>query len=315
VGLDAYVADIIESIEAVRKISGSERVHVLAVCAGGQLGTIALANLAAQGRDDAIASLSLLVCVLDYAAADLPQSLMSPEATETALKPIRSKGYMDGRDLTLALAWLRPIDAVWYPWVHRYLMAEDMPKLDMFHWSEDVSNLPAAYIEDQFALARSNALVHPGELVVLGERIDLGKIRSDAYVIAGLMDHLTPWESAYRTTQMLGSDTRFVLVRGGHIQSILRSPNERMVPFLHSPETPPDPAEWLAGAEAYEESWWNDWLRWLDDRSSAERGKRRTLGSRDYPPMDPAPGLYVRRRLDTSDQDCGSRDDAQVSRN
>ena len=298
VGLDSYIQAIVEAIETVRSISESERVHVLGVCAGGQLASIALAYLAAKNGDAAIGSLTLLVCVLDYMGAGLPQGLLTRDSAELALGPIFRRGYVDGRELTLALAWLRPIDSVWWPWGQRYLIGAEMPKLDLFHWSEDVTNLPAAFVRDQMYLTLNNSLTEPGRLVVDGVPIDLTKVTADAYLVAGLTDHLTPWEACYETTQLLGSKSRFALVAGGHIQSILRPPSERIIPFFHGAETGSDAEEWLDNAELHEESWWDDWLRWLGERSPEERPMRRRLGSRAYPALDPAPGLYVRRRLD-----------------
>src|SRR5205823_3801029 len=83
-GLDDYVASVIDAIDTTRAISGSDRVHVLGVCAGGQLTSIALSHLAATGRSDLVGSLTLLVCVLDYTHAALPQGLLTKESADVA---------------------------------------------------------------------------------------------------------------------------------------------------------------------------------------------------------------------------------------
>ena len=298
-GLDAYVASIIRAIEAVRSVSGSERVHLLGVCAGGQLASLAVARLAAEkDGQEQIGSLSLLVCALDYATSRLPQRLLDDQAAEVALGPVLRRGYVDGRNLTAALAWLRPNDAVWWPWMLRYLVATDMPKLDLFQWSEDVTNITAAFVRDQLEITRKNSLVEPGGLRVLDEPVDLGAVNVDAYVVAGRIDHLTPWEACYRATDLLGSKSRFVLVDGGHIQSILRPPGERIIPFFHGSGDAREPDEWLEGAEVADRSWWDDWVEWLDARNPEDRGPRRKLGNALHPVLEPAPGTYVRRRLD-----------------
>jgi polyhydroxyalkanoate synthase len=298
-GQDAYIAAIVEGIRAARAVSGSDRVHVLGVCAGGQLASIALAHLATvPGELERVASLTLLVCALDYDAAGLPQGLLDDQAAEVALRPVLRRGFVDGREMTAALAWLRPADSVWWPWMQRYLIGADMPKLDLFSWSEDVTNLSAAFVCDQFEITRKNSLVHPGSLTVLGAPVDLAEVTVDAYVVAGRTDHLTPWEACYRATQMLGSSSRFVLVDGGHIQSILRPPTERIVQFFHGPAVVDDAQAWLEGAEVERSSWWDDWIGWLDARSPEDRPLRRKLGSQLYPVLEPAPGSYVRKRLD-----------------
>jgi polyhydroxyalkanoate synthase len=135
-------------------------------------------------------------------------------------------------------------------------------------------------------------------LTVLGAPVDLAEVTVDAYVVAGRTDHLTPWEACYRATQMLGSSSRFVLVDGGHIQSILRPPTERIVQFFHGPAVVDDAQAWLEGAEVERSSWWDDWIGWLDARSPDDRPLRRKLGSQLYPVLEPAPGTYVRKRLD-----------------
>lgn len=297
-GVDEYVASVHEAIEAAREISGSERVHVLGVCAGGQLASAAVAYLAATKRDETIASLTLLVCVVDTSHASLPQGLLTEESAKLALQPIDNKGYLDGRTLTLALAWLRPVDSVWWPWMQRYLLDAEMPKLDMFYWSEDVTNIPAAFVRDQLMMTMTNGFATPGALAVLGEPLDLGQVTCDTYVVAGRADHLTPWEACYRTAQLLGSDSRFVLVNGGHIQSIVRPPGDRIIPFRHAQGTDESSDAWLERAETANKTWWKDWVSWLDERSPEDRPMRRNLGNGTYPPLDPAPGLYVRRRLD-----------------
>ncbi len=297
-GLDAYIAAIEEALDIVEEVTGSERPHMLGVCAGGQLATITAAHLAAVGKPDRIGCMTLLVSVLDHENEAMPGGLMTRETERVALEAIRRRGYVDGRDLTSALAWLRAVDSVWWPWTHRYLIGGDMPKFDLFYWSEDVSNVPAALVSDMAELTAENRLTHPGTQVVLGAPIDLGQVTTDAYVVAGLKDHLTPWHSCYRTTQLLGSHCRFVLVLGGHIQSLIRPPGGRSAGFRTAGRTPRDPERWLERTKGSDESWWNHWLEWLDRRSRAVRPAPDQLGSPGYPPIEDAPGTYVRRRLD-----------------
>ncbi len=40
----------------------------------------------------------------------------------------------------------------------------------------------------------------------------------DTFIVAGYTDHIIPWDGAYRTTQLLGGDSEFVLSTGGHIK-------------------------------------------------------------------------------------------------
>ena len=49
--------------------------------------------------------------------------------------------------------------------------------------------------------------------------------RSTATSIAGLNDHIVPWDNAYRSAQLLGGDKRFVLSTSGHIQALVNPPS------------------------------------------------------------------------------------------
>ncbi len=46
----------------------------------------------------------------------------------------------------------------------------------------------------------------------------------DVYAVAGLSDHIVPWDNAYRSVQLFGGARRFVLSRSGHIQSLVNPP-------------------------------------------------------------------------------------------
>ena len=287
--LDTYIGAIHDALDEVTAITGVRRAHALGVCAGGQL----LAIAAAVDGEDRLASLTMPVSVLDHDEPASPTGLVSRDAAERAMKRIEKRGYVDGRELSASLAWLRPIDSIWWAWVERYLLAADIPKLDLFHWSEDTTNLPAALVRDMLELTLGNLLTKPGALTVLGTPVDLGNVKADTYLIAGLTDNLTPWRSCYRTAALLGANARFVLVRGGHLQAILRPPGPRGGGFRTRTGTPRDPDDWLAGASDHEGSWWTHWTRWLERRTT---GTRVPVASEHA--YGPAPGSYATWRLD-----------------
>ncbi|HTX13113.1 MAG TPA: alpha/beta fold hydrolase [Solirubrobacteraceae bacterium] len=295
-GLDAYISAIIEALDTVHAITGAERAHTLGVCAGGQLLTIALAHLAAIGQQDRVASVSLPVCVLHHAEAGSLTGLLTRETADLAAAAVARAGVVRGAALQGALAWLRPIDSIWWAWVQRYLVAADMPKMDLFYWSEDITNLPARLVTDLLELALENSLAKPGALTVLSKPVDLGVVEVDAYLIAGLTDHLTHWQSCYRTASLLGSNCEFILVSGGHLQAILRPPGGRAAGYRTADRIADHPEAWLATAVEHDGSWWDHWLGWLEARSSGTRTSPRRLGNRAHPPIEPAPGSYVRTR-------------------
>src|SRR3712207_7063965 len=59
----------------------------------------------------------------------------------------------------------------------------------------------------------------PGAIELLGEPIDLRRIEVPSYMISAREDHIAPWKSTYRGTQIFGGPVRFVLAASGHIRS------------------------------------------------------------------------------------------------
>jgi poly(3-hydroxyalkanoate) synthetase len=240
--------------------------------------------------------MSLPVCVLHHGEPGSLTGLLTRETADLASAAVMRQGVVKGATLQGALAWLRPIDSIWWAWVQRYLVAADMPKIDLFYWSEDITNLPAGLVSDLLELTLENSLAHPGSLTVLSEPIDLDAVEVDTYLIAGLTDHLTHWQSCYRTASLLGSECEFILVSGGHLQAILRPPGGRAAGYRTADRTPDNPAAWLAAAEEHDGSWWEHWIEWLGKRSTGTRPAPSRLGDRKHPLIEPAPGSYVRTR-------------------
>src|SRR4029078_1755545 len=95
----------------------------------------------------------------------------------------------------------------------------------------DTTRMTAGLHADFVDLAMENSLTRPGTLTVLGEPIDPGKITVDAYVAAGITDHITPWENCYQSAQLLGGTNRFVLSTSGHIAALVHPPGNPKASF------------------------------------------------------------------------------------
>src|SRR6478752_3067546 len=57
---------------------------------------------------------------------------------------------------------------------------------------------------------------------------------------------------------------------------------------------PADPHEWKANAELVNATWWQDWTAWIAERGGEMVPAPDHQGSDDYPPVEKAPGSYVR---------------------
>src|SRR3712207_8215587 len=58
---------------------------------------------------------------------------------------------------------------------------------------------------DFVELSLENSMVEPGKLEVLGTPIDLSKIEVDSYIVAGIADHIIPWQRSEEHTSELQS--------------------------------------------------------------------------------------------------------------
>jgi polyhydroxyalkanoate synthase len=292
--LDTYVRAVLEAREAVSAITGQPSVHINAACSGGIISAAALGHLTATGSLDEAASLTLWVCALDNARAGTTAALTSREIAAAAVAESARKGYLDGRALAGVFAWLRPNDLIWNYVVNNYLLGKDPPAFDILYWNQDSVRLAAGLHRDFVHLALENSLTRSGALEVLDTPVDLGAIGLDVYVVAGVKDHIVPWENAYRSTQLLGGRSRFVLSTSGHIQALVNPPDPASrSSYRVVDDGPEDPYSWLERADMRQGSWWPDYVAWLGERSGALMAAPKSLGGRGYRATAKAPGSYV----------------------
>src|SRR4051795_2392010 len=283
-GLDTYAQAVLDALEAVEAITGTDSTHVLGLCAGGIVLSCVVAHLAALGEQDRIAGLTLGVCVLDNHQMGTVSAYMDPATAALATADSARRGYLDGRSLAGVFAWLRPNDLVWNYWVSNYLLGKDPPAFDILYWNNDTTNMPAALHRDFVRIALDNALINPGEVHVLGTPVDLSQITVDSYLVAGIADHITPWMNAYRTVHLLGSDPRFVLSTSGHIAALVNPPGNPKASYRVNDALPADAEGWLASATQTPGTWWSDWTAWLAERSGHERDAPPELGGPAHRP-------------------------------
>jgi len=293
-GFDAYGAAIIEAMDAVQKIAGTDNTHLLATCSGGILAAMTAAHLADIGEGDRVAGLTLAVTVLDETRAGVAAAAMSERAAQAAIRVSAKKGFLDGRDMAETFAWLRPTDLVWRYVVNNYVQGRKPAAFDVLFWNADTTRMAAALHRDMVLMGLRNALLTPGAVSMLGSPVDLGKVTSDAYVIGGVADHISPWQATYRSARLLGSkDSSYVLSTSGHIAALVNPPGNPKACYRVGAVGEEDPQQWLDTAEKFADSWWPHYVAWLADRSGPEIDAPKALGGEGLPPLGPAPGSYV----------------------
>jgi polyhydroxyalkanoate synthase len=292
-GLGTYVAALDEVADAAREIAGSDDISMMGSCSGGITSTAYFATLGSAA--DKIKNLVLAVCLLDPNSAEESAfgCLMTPETMRAAKASSQLRGIVDGHDLARMFAWMRPNDLIWNYWVNNYLLGNQPPAFDILYWNADTTRLPAALHGDYLDLYFTNPFVNAGKVKLNDKMVDMSKVKADSYVVAGVTDHITPWKGVYKTAQIMGEGTTFVLSNSGHLQSLLNPPTNPKASFMIGLVGSDKPDAFLATAEKRKGSWWLDWRDWLQARSGDEVTAPASLGSTRHPSLGAAPGTYV----------------------
>ena len=232
--------------------------------------------------------------VLDNAQAGTSAALVDEPTAAAAKAMSRRRGYLDGRALAEVFAWLRPGDLIWNYWVNNYLLGKQPPAFDILFWNADTTRMTAELHADFIDIAMGNGLVTPGAVSILGTPVDLSEIRVDAYVVAGIADHITPWQNCYRSTQLLGGDTRFVLSTSGHIAALVNPPGNPKATFQTSKDNVRRRAAVAAVGQHRDRAAGGPTSRtWLGERCGPTTAAPQHLGGGGLRPLTEAPGTYV----------------------
>ena len=295
-GMTEYVESCIKALDVMCEITGSDSVNVSGGCSGGQTMSVLLSKLASMG-DTRAGAITMMVCVLEPRPGDTEaSSLVSHNGIALARQRAAKKGVIEGSSLARGFAWLRPNDLIWNYVINNYLLGDDPPAFDILFWNADATNLSSSLMGDFLELFEANAYAKPGTFEIADHTLDLTKVTGDMFILGGSTDHITPWQACYRSTQLFGGkNVEFILSQAGHMQSILNPPGNPKAKYWKSTknQTPADVKDWMKGTEEVAGSWWPYWIEWLQKRSGKQVDSPRSVGSKAYPAMEPAPGLYV----------------------
>ena len=258
-----------------------------------------LAYMAARG-DDRIAACTFFTAQVDFTEPGELGVFIDEDQLAGVEEVMSKKGYLDGTEMATTFNMLRANDLIWSFVVNNYLMGKDPFPFDLLFWNADATRMPAAmhiyYLRNMY---QKNLLAQPGGLVIDNVPIDLRKISIPVYMQAGKEDHIAPAKSVYKATQIFSGPVRFMLAGSGHIAGVVNPPRSKK--YQHwlneTAKNPPTLDEWQAGAQEYPGSWWNDWDKWLSEKSGA-KVPARVPGDGGLPAIEDAPGSYVKVRTD-----------------
>jgi polyhydroxyalkanoate synthase subunit PhaC len=294
-GIDDYAARVSTALDSVLEISGESSANMMGFCAGGIITTTLLNQMAAVG-DERVRSMSYAVTLLDFAERAPLAAFQSRGLLGFARRRSTRAGVITSQQMGAAFTLMRPNDLIFNYVVSNYVMGDQPPAFDILAWNADGTNLPSKLHAEFLEIFRDNSLVTGEGLTVLNTPIDLKQVKVPAFVTGAVTDHLTPWKGCYRTTQLLGGESTFVLSYSGHIASLVNPPSNPKAHYWAGGKMGPDPAQWQASATRHKGSWWEAWASWFESHAGDHVSAPASPGSALHPPLESAPGRYVRSR-------------------
>jgi polyhydroxyalkanoate synthase len=278
------------ALDAISDITGAAKIDIVGLCLGGALTGMLAAYLAGLG-DDRLGTVTLLNTMLDYRQPGVLGTFTDPQTVARLETEMAKKGYLEGSQMAGTFDLLRANDLIFSYVVSGWLMGQDPPAFDLLAWNADSTNMPAVMHSFYLRSLYMRNELAAGEMELAGQRLSLPRVKSDAYVVGAVNDHIVPWRASYQATSLLGGDVRYVLSSGGHIAGIVNPPGPKAW-FEAADSYPADADGWRAGAARQPGSWWEDWTAWSAPRAGGQV-EPPPMGSERYPAGGAAPGEYV----------------------
>lgn len=288
--------------EVIEDITGSKKINPVGYCVGGTLLAVTLAWLAAgEEPPNPFHASTFMVALQDFSEVGDTSVFIDEPQIEFMEQQMMERGYLDDRKMANMFNLLRANDLIWSNVVNNYLLGQKPPAFDLLYWNADGTRMAreahSFYLRNTYL---ENNLIKPGKVEIAGRRIDLGKIGGEIYAVGAERDHIVPWKSAWRIGQLAKkARTRFCLANSGHIAGMINPPSrgkgKHWVNEGGDAGAARTAEEWRRDATQHDGSWWEDWTAWLAPRSG-EKVDPPQMGSERYPPIEDAPGTYVRER-------------------
>ena len=297
-GWDEFVTEgVCKAIEVTKEICSQETINAVSWCVGGTLTATALAWMAKRGEKP-LESITFLTTLLDFSDPGQVDVFLTPEEVSKRAKKVAKDGVFSGKQMAMGFNMLRANDLIWSYVVNNYLLGKTPPPFDLLYWNSDPTNLPAkmynSYIQ---TLYLKNKLIK-GAFKVKGEVIKLADIETPCYFFSAINDHIAPWKTTYTGALELSGPKTFVLGQSGHIAGVVNHPSKNKRGYWTQEKLAKTPDIWFEQTTAHEGSWWPHWNDWVRSFTGESIPARNVLGTEKYPPLEDAPGTYVRVNCD-----------------
>jgi len=296
-GFDDYMREgPYAALDAIERATGERAVNAIGYCLGGTLLACTLAHMQAK-RDARIKSATFFTTMLDFAEAGELGVFIDEEQLRGLEEKMQKRGFLEGSEMATTFNMLRANDLIWSFVVSNYLLGQEPFPFDLLYWNDDSTRMPARM--HSFYLRRmyqQNDLVKPpgdeNAIELDGVKLDLRKVKLPTYILSTREDHIAPWKSTYRATQLFAGKTRFVLAASGHIAGVVNPPEGGKYSHWIHDDLPGDADAWFKGATELSGSWWPDWQRWVSGQDRATVAAR-APGEGGLTAICDAPGEYV----------------------
>ncbi len=293
IGFDDYMElGTLAAIDAIEKATGEKSINLIGYCIGGTLTASALAYMAKKG-DKRVNSVTYFTCLVDFEDGGDIKVFVDEDQLKSLETYMERDGYLDGSIMSTAFNMLRSNDLIWSFVVRNYLMGKDPIPFDLLYWNSDSTRLPAMmhnfYLRKMYL---ENSLVKPGGIEMKGVPIDLRDIETPTCIISAKDDHIAPWKSTYKATQIYKGPVKVIIGGSGHIAGIVNPEGSKKYGYWTNTKNPPTADEWWETSTAHEGSWWPHWHGWIS-RKGGGKVKARVPGDGKLKPIEDAPGSYV----------------------
>jgi polyhydroxyalkanoate synthase subunit PhaC len=283
------------AMDVIEKVTGELKVHTAGYCVGGTLLASTLAWLA-EKRRQRVTSATFFAAQVDFTHAGDLLVFVDEDQLSALERDMQASGVLDGGRMAMAFNMLRSNDLIWSYVISNYLKGQPPSSFDLLHWNSDATRMPAAnhsfYLRNCYLENRLST----GSMVLDNTLLDLSKVKVPVYNLATREDHIAPAESVLYGSQFFGGPVKYVLSGSGHIAGVVNPPAGGKYQYWTNDNIKDIKlADWIKGATEHKGSWWPDWLQWLEGLD-AERVPARAVGSEAMPPIEDAPGSYVRVR-------------------
>src|SRR5256884_1723888 len=283
------------AMDVIEKVTGEMKVHTAGYCVGGTLLATTLAWLA-EKRRVRVTSATLFAAQVDFTHAGDLLVFVDEDQISALERDMQATGVLEGGRMAMAFNMLRSNDLIWSYVVSNYLKGQPPSAFDLLHWNSDATRMPAAnhsyYLRNCYLENRLST----GSMVLDNTLLDLTKVKVPVYNLATREDHIAPAESVLYGSQFFGGPVKYVLSGSGHIAGVVNPPASGKYQYWTNDNiTDIKLADWLKGAQEHKGSWWPDWREWLGGLHG-EEGPARPVRHGATPPIEDAPGSYVRVR-------------------